>query len=56
MSQTYSLTLDFTLRRTVLLTYFTDEETGLKKSSNLEKSGEMFNDIELVSARLEFRL
>lgn len=51
MSQTYSLTLDFNLRRKVLLTYFTDEETGLKKSGNLEKPGEVFNDIELVSAR-----
>lgn len=41
----------FNLRRKLLLTYFTDEETGLKKSGNLEKPGEVFNDIELVSTR-----
>lgn len=37
--------------RKVLLTWFTDEETGLEKSGNLEKSGRVLSDMVLVSAR-----
>ena len=51
LCQTYSFTLDFNLRRKVLLTCFNDEKTGLKKSDNLQKSSKMFNDTELVSTR-----
>lgn len=39
--------------RIVLLTYFTDEETGLEKSGNLEKSGKVLKNIEVASARTE---
>lgn len=41
--------------RNILLTYVTGEETGLEKSGNLEKSGKVFNDTELVSARTEIQ-
>ena len=51
LCQTYSFTLDFNLRRKVLLTCFNAEKTGLKKSDNLQKSSKMFNATELVSSR-----
>lgn len=34
-----------------VLTYFTDKKTGLEKSGNSEKSGEVFSDIELVKCQ-----
>lgn len=39
----------------VILTYFTDKETSLEKLGNLEKSGKVFNDKDLVCARTKIQ-